>query len=31
MTLDGKNTGIAIEQDFIELLHTLKGSYMKRF
>ena len=26
MTLDGKNTGIALEEDFIDLLNTLKGS-----
>ena len=26
MTLDGKNTGILIEEDFIDLLNTLKGS-----
>ena len=26
MTLDGKNTGITIEEDFIDLLNTLKGS-----
>ena len=25
MTLDGKNTGITIEEDFIDLLNTLKG------
>ena len=26
MTLDGKNTGILIEEDFIDLLNTLRGS-----
>ena len=26
MTLDGKNTGIALEEDFIDLLNTFKGS-----
>ena len=26
MTLDGKNTGIVLEEDFINLLNTLKGS-----
>ena len=26
MTLDGKNTGIVLEEDFIALLNTLKGS-----
>ena len=26
MTLDGKNTGIVLEEDFIELLNTLQGS-----